>query len=284
MTADTEKAEAKTQTLADFAEPKSEPVAKDLPFGERLSDFRWGINNSDCTPDGVNTNQGWEFLSESKIKAIVNPILAANRLEWEITYDDLRICEAVGSMRNHYIVRATVRISDCYDRTQYKEYIAYGEGADSGDKGISKAQTNAFKNVIANSFMLSSYNAESEGILESNSSAKVAGDVKTMRNEVKDRLVANNPPIAPATQSVSGGAKPMNAIQKTAMTNIVDKLAKRAIVPADASDEENAKSAEFNRTLEPYGGIEGIRKELADIIVKNDASLAAGFIAKYKVL
>jgi len=246
-------------------------------FSERFSEFRKDVAGMDWSADGINTNQGWSFLSESKIKGQLAPALAKYGIGWEVSYSDLKVMEPVGSMKQHYIVTVHVKLSDLLGTsTASMTFEAYGEGADSGDKGISKAQTNALKNVIANNFLLSSYTVEAESALESSTSVKaekMSFPTKKEKEEAKELLQQISEPIpTPApTPTPSTEAKPvgkgLNQIQLNAMDKIIASV--RVTDPI---------------LLEPYGGIDEIEMAYREAITQADSKKAAEFIKAYKGL
>lgn len=251
--------------------------AMEVPsFKERLSDFRYGVKNCDWEPDGVNTNQGWTFLSESKIKSQINPLLAVNKLEWSVKYQNLMVLEAVGSMKQHYVVDCHVTIFDVYSDEKV-EYSAFGEGADSGDKAISKAQTNALKNVIANNFLLSSYNAESEGMIESTVSKRSGMSFTDAKKEAKEILVESSakPVVAPARPVEAKETAVPTATQKTLINAIQKNAMEKIMTKAKTATEES---------LAPFGGLAVIEGEYNSVKESNDAKQATFFIQRYKVI
>jgi hypothetical protein len=126
---------------------------------KKISDFRLGLNKQDWQDDKVytnqnNPNQGYTYLSEKKLKDNIKAPLLEAGLEWRIVFDDVQVLEPVGSMRCHYSVRATMKLIDI-DTGCSQDYVAYGEAADSGDKGLRKAETSALKAIMDNNFHIS---------------------------------------------------------------------------------------------------------------------------------
>ncbi len=253
-------------------------MAEKDTFSQRYSEFRKEVANMDWTADGVNTNQGWTFLSESKIKGQLSPALAKYGIGWAVSYSDLKVMEPVGAMKQHYIVTVHVKITDLLGTTDTSlDFEAFGEGADSGDKGISKAQTNALKNVIANNFLLSSYTVEAESSLESATSAKAEKTPLPSRRDketAKEVLQAISEPIptatpapAPTPAPATPTGKGLNQIQTNAMNKII--ASARVADPI---------------TLEPYGGLDAIEMAYYSAINEGDSKKAAEFIKTFKTL
>ena len=239
-------------------------MTKDKQFFDKLAKFRALLNAMDWSPDGINTHQNYRFLSESKMKGQIGPALVEAGLEWRATYSDVKMLDAVGSMRTHILLTLTVEL---FDDTGSETYVAYGTAADSGDKAMSKAQTNALKNVIANNWLVSSFDAETEGELESKSSSKTfipqerSEEIKVQlakkqaerKAQIEAKLDAAVPAPAPAE---------MTAVQRTA----VDKLFNR-LKTLDSTD------------IEQYGGMVAIENEYH---ATKTSKQAAEYINKYR--
>ena len=242
-------------------------MTKDKQFFDKLAKFRALLNAMDWSPDGINTHQGYKFLSESKMKGQIGPALVEAGLEWRATYSDVKMLDAVGSMRTHILLTLTVEL---FDESGSETYVAYGTAADSGDKAMSKAQTNALKNVIANNWLVSSFDAETEGELESKSSSKTfvsserSEEIKAqLAKKQAERKAQIEAKLDAATLStpVSAPAE-MTAVQRTA----VDKLFNR-LKTLDSTD------------IEQYGGIVAIENEYH---ATKTSKQAAEYINKYR--
>ena len=231
-------------------------------FSARLSDLRKAINMMDWSPDGVNLSQNYKFLSNQKMKANVSKALVEVGLNWYIEFTDLEVLPPVGDrMAQHYKVKAEAHITDTTsDETII--WTAFGEAADSGDKGISKAQTNAFKNLIANNLMVSEYDAETESEMVSTDDMKAKGvsgyDAKKeiAKAKVLNRNPVENPVERPPAQ------RTMTTTQSQAMAKIIAKV--RTL------DET---------TLAPFGTMDGIEMEYHAV---QTTEQAAQFIGRFK--
>lgn len=183
--------------------------------------------------------------------------------EERATYSDVKMLDAVGSMRTHILLTLTVEL---FDETGSETYVAYGTAADSGDKAMSKAQTNALKNVIANNWLVSSFDAETEGELESKSSSKtfipqerseeIKAQLAKKQAERKAQIEAKLDAATPSTPAE------MTAVQRTA----VDKLYNR-LKTLDSTD------------IEQYGGMIAIENEY---LATKTSKQAAEYINKYR--
>ena len=242
-------------------------MTKDKQFFDKLAKFRALLNAMDWSPDGINTHQNYRFLSESKMKGQIGPALVEAGLEWRATYSDVKMLDAVGSMRTHILLTLTVEL---FDDTGSETYVAYGTAADSGDKAMSKAQTNALKNVIANNWLVSSFDAETEGELESKSSSKtfipqerseeIKAQLAKKQAERKAQIEAKLDAAVPATPAPAPAE--MTAVQRTA----VDKLYNR-LKTLDSTD------------IEQYGGMVAIENEYH---ATKTSKQAAEYINKYR--
>lgn len=236
-------------------------------FFKKLAVFRDTLNHMDWSPDGINSHQNYRFLSESKMKGQIAPALTKAGLEWRTTYSDVKFLDSIGAMRTHIMLTLTV---DIFDESETMQYVAYGAAADSGDKAMSKAQTNALKNVIANNWLVSAYDAETEGEIETKTSTRTfvsAERAEEMKAELarksaerKEREQAMREQM-PAEPMMPAG---VTKIQHTAMDKIMMRLK-----TLDSVD------------LEPYGGIVAIENEYRDA---QTSQKAAEFIGKYRVI
>ena len=242
-------------------------MTKDKQFFDKLAKFRALLNAMDWSPDGINTHPGYKFLSESKMKGQIGPALVEAGLEWRATYSDVKMLDAVGSMRTHILLTLTVEL---FDESGSETYVAYGTAADSGDKAMSKAQTNALKNVIANNWLVSSFDAETEGELESKSSSKtfvsserseeIKAQLAKKQAERKAQIEAKLDAATPSTPAPAPAE--MTAVQHTA----VDKLFNR-LKTLDSTD------------IEQYGGMVAIENEYH---ATKTSKQAAEYINKYR--
>ena len=239
-------------------------MTKDEQFFDKLAKFRALLNAMDWSPDGINTHQNYRFLSASKMKGQIGPALVEAGLEWRATYSDVKMLDAVGSMRTHILLTLTVEL---FDDTGSETYVAYGTAADSGDKAMSKAQTNALKNVIANNWLVSSFDAETEGELESKSSSKTFVSAERSE-EIKAQLAKKQAERKAQIEAKLDAAVPapapaeMTAVQRTA----VDKLFNR-LKTLDSTD------------IEQYGGMVAIENEYH---ATKTSKQAAEYINKYR--
>ena len=141
-------------------------------FYVKLSKFRGILNSQDWSLDGFNEKQNYHFLSHRKMKSNVSKALVEAGLEWKVDFSDWSKEQEIGMMKQHYIIKAVAVITDIDNPDDYVEMVAFGEASDSGDKGMTKAQTSAFKALIANNLMVSEMDEEGEEVESTNDAIK----------------------------------------------------------------------------------------------------------------
>lgn len=230
-------------------------------FGDRLLLFREEISKQDWSPDGTNVGQSYNYLSNVKMKANVLRALVKAGLDWKIDYSDLKEMPSIGDrMTQHYIVKATATIFNPKDLSQFIQWTAYGEAADTSDKAISKMQTNAFKNLIANNLMVAELSVEGEDLVESVQSAKDEG--KSVYNVKKE--------VAKETVLKTHAAEPVKTPAKNGPTTVQQTIIEKIIAKVRTLDE---------LTLAPFGTLDDIEQRYHTIATVDDAS---AFISDYK--
>ena len=105
---------------------------------------------------GTNAKQNYKFVRSADVlhtvrKALLElGIYAQTNFELLGTYD---IATNSGGKMHTATVRATIMLHDT-DTDEIISISGLGDGADSGDKGIYKAQTGAVKNALRNAFLV----------------------------------------------------------------------------------------------------------------------------------
>lgn len=219
---------------------------------KKLSDFRKVLNEQDWTMDGYNDKQGYPFLSHQKIKANVSEALVKAGLEWSLSYTEWSKEPEIGMMKQHYIVKAKAVIHDT-ESDAFFETEAFGEGADSGDKAMSKAQTNAFKSIISNNFMVAEIGAEGEEVESVNDTIKTeARSGYEAKQEIAKAKIVKEMDSQPKPHvSVEGD---VSETQKKVLNKILDK--------SKVLDEG---------ALQPFGSREQIEQDFYSIKTAEDA-------------
>jgi len=123
---------------------------------DKLNKARKAVQECDWEKDkflSYGGKTGYKYLSVEKMKRNLAPIFQRFGLELSMRFYDLVKHDSVGQMSQHWVVSLDVDVIDistgCYIRS-----TVYGEAGDSGDKGVSKAQTYALKQWMANNFLL----------------------------------------------------------------------------------------------------------------------------------
>ena len=160
-------------------------------FYTKLSKFVEILSKQDWTPDGYTDKQDYSFISHKKMKNNVSKAITEAKLVWNISYSDYQVCEPIGAMKQHYLLKAIATIRDCEDPDAYETYQAFGEAADSGDKAMAKAQTSGFKAIINNNFFISDLDVEGENVVESNDAIKAQSATSFQANKeiVKEKVI-----------------------------------------------------------------------------------------------
>lgn len=230
-------------------------------FGDKILAFREEISKQDWSPDGLNVNQSYKYLSNQKMKANVMRALVKAGLDFKIDYSDLQIMPPIGErLTQHYIIKAVATITEPGNSVDSIQWTAYGEAADSGDKAISKMQTNAFKNIIANNLLVAELSVEGEDMVESVQSAKDEG--KSVHNVKKE--------VAKETVLKTHAAEPVKTPAKNGPTTVQQTIIEKIIAKVRTLDE---------LTLAPFGTLDDIEQRYHAIATVDDAS---AFISDYK--
>lgn len=126
-----------------------------VKFYTKMNKIRAGVLAADWEKDKYLSfgAKGYHYLSVDKMKRNIAPILLANGMELSVHFHDLEQRQEIGSMSQHWTVMLDATLVDMETGFE-KTYMVYGESGDSGDKGVSKAQTAAMKQFLSNTFML----------------------------------------------------------------------------------------------------------------------------------
>jgi len=105
---------------------------------------------------GTNKKQGYKFVRAADVMRPIREMFAKYGIYAETSFEYLGsydIKTNSGGNMHTAIVKATVVLFDA-DSDETKTISGLGDGADSGDKGIFKAQTGALKNALRNGTLL----------------------------------------------------------------------------------------------------------------------------------
>ena len=170
-------------------------------FLKKLSSFRKDLLEQDWTPDKIyqGGNKSYPYVSAEKTKKNFEPLLVKHGLEKASRYGELTPCEPVGMMSQHWTIKIDMEIFDI-DSGESMSYSAYGEAGDSGDKGVHKAQTGAYKQVIFQNFGVADF-SDPDGIsIDTMYPApnKFRPKSEEEKVAVKSRIQAKAVPVPPA--------------------------------------------------------------------------------------
>lgn len=256
-----------------------------LSFERKLSKLREVLNKMDWEPDGTNVKQGYKYLTHTKIKGNMSNALVQSRLEWDIQYGELQYRPEIGNMSQHYIIEAKATVFDIDNPEKFRTYTAYGEAADSGDKAMAKAQTNAFKNILSNVFMLSLYTPSEEYAMEVQDAVMMEGGskYKAKKESAKATILAKNPVKTeePKQEVKATEDKPSEekAVKEDVKTSEGDISKTQAMMLEKIM---NKVTTLDEATLMPYGTLSEIGLEYNEVLSSGKAERAAEFVSKYK--
>lgn len=141
-----------------MSEPEIGQDALSLRVGllRKLNAMRRSVLKMDWKPDKSYTVKGniVPYVSFPKMKAQIAPLLADNGIELFVDFGTPVKLEPLDRMPQHWMIPMTITLMDVdtgfamYDRV-------CGEAGDTGDKGIGKACSYAFKQWMAVKFMIS---------------------------------------------------------------------------------------------------------------------------------
>ena len=116
---------------------------------KKLNAFRADVIQCDWKDDkmvSLGGAKGYPYLSSDKIIKNLAPLLVKHGIELDVEFSDLVNAAREGS--SHWTVKASITFTDV--ETGFTTVsCAYGEGQDSQDKGVAKAQTAAFKKCLS---------------------------------------------------------------------------------------------------------------------------------------
>jgi hypothetical protein len=125
-------------------------LAKIQYLGELLRAKEW-------RKEGVNAHQKYKYIKESMYKVYHGEAVAQAGLIFKYEVIDYNLTMNISDKMN--LVSIVVRMQYIDPETgEREEYLSRGDGADSGDKGLYKAETGAYKYHIANNFHISEDN------------------------------------------------------------------------------------------------------------------------------
>ena len=250
---------------------------------KKLNAFRADVIQCDWKDDkmvSLGGTKGYPYLSSDKIIKNLAPLLVKHGIELDVEYSDLTNHDRNGG--NHWTIKATVFLTDV-DTGFTTKSCAYGEGQDSQDKGVAKAQTAAFKKCLsARNMIADGIDPDAVDITPLNNYYKKSAEEQ---EEVKSKVLANAiKPTVKEEVKVEVKTEPKEEptpVQTTlAETKTETKFVpmgpqKGAIDKILADYEAKARNGEM--TPDEY------HKMVKDYSDLKDAKAAVEFIRKYRV-
>lgn len=182
---------------------KTEVPEKNMTFLEKLNQFRKEVLACDWTYDkylSLGGNKGYMFMSSDKCRRNVAPILAKLGLEFVPEFSNLQALPPAGSLSQHWSIQLRATLIDTATGESMTS-VVYGEGADSADKGIAKAQTHAVKQWLLQSQLLTDgVNADDDESVNSNTGTfrkKTSEEIEEVKSKVMEHGIP--PKAEPAT-------------------------------------------------------------------------------------
>ena len=174
--------------------------------------------------------------------------------------------DPIGMMKQHSVIEATGTFFDV-ESGESLVFKAFGEAADSGDKAIGKAQTNAYKSLIAQTFQISELNEDGESIISSNDSIKTdaKSSFEAKAEIVKDKVIRQNAVPDPVEKPAKEGPSKRTDISAT-QQKILEKIISKARILDEGA-------------LVPFGGLDNIESDYMGVKTSEDA---LNFITAYK--
>lgn len=214
-------------------------MSEERSLYRKISDFRRALRARDWTPDKFLTlkdNKGFPYVSAEKVKINVNAVLPDSELELVLTYSELEMRPAIGSMSQHWTVRCDATFVDI-DTYETVTYTAYGEAGDSGDKGVGKCQTHAVKQIFFQEFLVADDgdpSEDTETTVATPASSTFRPPSEDTKKVQKEQVMANSV----LTEVPKGDGGP-TAVQRRALERITKKL--QADVESGAITPEQAE-------------------------------------------
>lgn len=196
-------------------------------FYKKKSNFRAAALALDWSKDGLMALPGgrsYNFLSGDKVKKNLAPLFPKFGLELEVDCKAVTQVEAIGNMTQHWLVECEYTLVDV-DTGFSTKRTSFGEAADSGDKGVGKARSHAFKRWAVEEFSIA------DGIDADNSSVESGGRFKPMTDEEE--------------------AKVISKVQEKAIARAVPKATLAKMPEAPAKEEPKAEVEEAPKAVAP---------------------------------
>lgn len=224
---------------------------------KKISGLRQEIMTKDWADDKMftmNGRGGYSYLSADKVKKTLAPLFSKHGIELRVEFNDLQCREAIGNMSQHWTVRLDVTMIDVENGDTMTSSV-YGEAGDSGDKGVSKAQTCAVKQWVFSEFFIADGidPDAADGMVNTSGFYKKSADEK---EEVVSKVLAQS--MKPAqTEKPVEEAKPAKSVKtpakKAAEPKAEEKPAEEPAKPAEEAKPVEAEAKSEVKSYKPTG-------------------------------
>lgn len=249
---------------------------------QRMSELRKETLTQDWEDDKcyfVGSVLKFKYLSADKMKRNLAPLFAKYGLEVRTRYHDLQNWPAIGQMSQHWTIQLDVTLVDVATG-ETETSTVYGEAADSGDKGINKAQTDALKQWAFNTLFITDDILDSEGGVVRNATGSYTPKSAEEEQEAKSAILAHSVrPVAPAEP-----AEPAKAPEKK-----TEAPAKADAAPKTPEEQkaiergrEVVEQAKAEAPAEPVALAKPIMNVMDNIVSKWTAAAKEGKIPAWK--
>lgn len=217
----------------------------------KILDAHLDILKCDWSPDMAYQVQGniVRYVSLSKMKANIAPIFQSHGLLLNLSFDKPEILAPAGKLAQHYMIRMEVTLTDAGSGFSTKD-VVWGEAGDTGDKGITKAESYAFKQWLSTKFMLADgidiedeqmqdqprFTKRSEAETEEMKSKVLSNAVKP-ETPVPAKEVSEEVPVKQSAEKASVKTERSNGVQKAPKVAPEDK----SVEPEKPKDIPNAE-------------------------------------------
>jgi ERF superfamily len=126
-----------------------------LNLREKLHNIYKEIDHIDKA--GTNKNQGYKFVRAADVAHALRNAFVKYRVYAEVEDFEYLDSHTITTSKGGVMFSALVKVRGVFhdvDSDETKKFCGLGDGADSGDKGIYKAQTGAMKNALRNAFLI----------------------------------------------------------------------------------------------------------------------------------
>jgi hypothetical protein len=124
--------------------------AKLVQLAEILGAVKW-------QKDGVNAHQKYKYISEAQYKEEHGKAVRKVGLIFKFEILEREFVQNISASMHLTSIKVKMAYKDP-ETGEIEEYLSYGDGADSGDKGLYKAETGAYKYHVSNNFHVAEYN------------------------------------------------------------------------------------------------------------------------------